>query len=377
MTALSLHLLEPYRSAITSMGMDERLVNAYPPDGDFSANPSFVIGQNPDLRATALQLLVLFEDATLIYHELSDPKDIFLRTRVPSLSLKPMEVEGLLRFVRGEFGEEESRLTAKLNEAKTAAGKYALVRDSIETWKPLIVSQMMARGKLPDPTYLDVVDALLTTPSNIGKVIAGVPEPHRDGAKRLVNDSHQLYLTFIVIFSTLQELLQTDTILAKQASHHVAMAPLAVGPAPTRAMASQTARTTNQLFRIVLEALFEEGLAFVQPASLREVRNLRLHPDVRAFRQTFLPWLGRLESGDEAEERRLRAEVKAAARAFRSYPSIKRISKWLSYLSLPLEVVPGLGLAVHGLALGGEHLAEHLHKKSRWLMLAASSESEG
>jgi hypothetical protein len=38
---------------------------------------------------------------------------------------------------------------------------------------------------------------------------------------------------------------------------------------------------------------------FVLQTSLREVRDLRLNPDVHAFRTTFLPWLEKLESGEE------------------------------------------------------------------------------
>ena len=74
------------------------------------------------------------------------------------------------------------------------------------------------------------------------------------------------------------------------------MAPLASN---TLGIADHAARTTNQLFRVVLEALFEEGINFVQPTSLCEVRNLRLHPDISAFRQTFLPWLAKLVAEEE------------------------------------------------------------------------------
>jgi hypothetical protein len=69
MMPASLHLLEPYRSAVTSMATDEQLATIYPPEADISKVPSIVIGRDPELRATTLQMLVLFEEATLIHHE--------------------------------------------------------------------------------------------------------------------------------------------------------------------------------------------------------------------------------------------------------------------------------------------------------------------
>ena len=98
MMPASLHLLEPYRSAVTSMATDEQLATIYPPEADISKVPSIVIGRDPELRATTLQMLVLFEEATLIHHEIANPEEVFDRHRFPSMSLKPMELDGILRF---------------------------------------------------------------------------------------------------------------------------------------------------------------------------------------------------------------------------------------------------------------------------------------
>jgi hypothetical protein len=355
------------------MGIEEGLVNLYPPNGDFSGVPSLVVGRDSELRASSLQLLVLFEEATLIHNDIEDPKELFSRTHVPSMSLKPLETDGLLRFISGKADEF---VLAKLTEAKTVAQKYLVIRDSVALWKPLIISQMMARGKLPDPSLFDVIDAPLAQPDKVQQAIGAVPQPQRDVAKRLVEDSHFLYLNLLVIFSTLQELQETDTTLSENADHFVAMAPLGPGSARTEAMAAKTADTTNRLFRVVLDALFDQGIEFPQPTSLREVRNLRLNPDISAFRTTFLPWLDKLSSGNEKEERILRAEVTAAAKAFRRYPSAKRLSKWLSYLSLPLHLVPYLGSAVHVAAFGTERLADRWRDRSRWVPLAAALKEE-
>jgi hypothetical protein len=70
-------------------------------------------------------------------------------------------------------------------------------------------------------------------------------------------------------------------------------------------------------------------------------------------------------AGEEAEERRLRSEVKAAAKAFRRCPKAKKLARLLSFLSLSAELVPGLGTAVHGVALGTPSVWRSTGRRSR------------
>jgi hypothetical protein len=97
------------------------------------------------------------------------------------MSLKPMELDGILRFV-GESDEEDNSRASQLRVASGLNEKYAVDRDRYATWKPLIVSQMMARGKLAGPTYFDVVDALLAAaPANVRDAHRSTGRRSRDG----------------------------------------------------------------------------------------------------------------------------------------------------------------------------------------------------
>ena len=72
-------------------------------------------------------MLVPFDEATLIHHEIANPKEIFDRHRIPSMSLKPMELDGLLRFV-GESEEEDKARAKELRAARTLAEKLPKLR---------------------------------------------------------------------------------------------------------------------------------------------------------------------------------------------------------------------------------------------------------
>lgn len=358
----SLLLLEPYRTALMMDGYDHGYVRLVG-EGDISENPAYHIGKDPALRQAVREMALFHDELLMIYHEGEGNAEVKASEGHAVLSALNLEREGIVRFPEVEPDVERHELLQ--NEMKTLSDWWVVERDLIDTWKPLIASQIVARGKMSRQELLDVLMAERTRNPQLGAILESLAPPEKAEAINMIELSDPLPYDFIV-FSTLNELLDVDKVVRNddcRVAIDGGFGTTGTAPAP---------QAEQAIYRVMIEELLQEEFRFPVCDDLRELRNLRARAEIQSFRDLFQPWLERLATGDKEEEPRLRQEVKKAMRQFRNAPRLQIAQRLSAIVALPVGLVPGAVIAGAVLSLasvGLGALAKRWREKTRWIGL--------
>lgn len=367
---MQLMLLEPYRRALFAMGIEEGLV-PIPKNLDLkqiAESPTPAIGNNKSLQQNLCQLLILYDQVSIIHYETLEFAEALEERGAPGLSAIWMKDQGLVTFAQPPQGGED-RLRALRAAEQTLEGIWSVEQPLLELWEPAILAQMQAKGKLPHPSvYYLLKDLRLGRNIAAQEALNRVPREARAFARAIRQDNGRMW--DMVIFSTLNELLGVEEIVS---SADWAVATEAMHRSDPSSSHAQS--KALDVFEIVIKELIVRDFKFPICHRLTEVEKLRRHPDIAEFRKAFFPWLASFRTGDSDSEKRLRREVQSAARAFEHHKKVQSMGWLVVVVAIAagfIEPFTATGLTFVGIGL--PKLAELWKNKSRWLGLCARKE---
>jgi len=370
----SILLLDPYRSALTYRGINEKVLSP-PKSVNVSNTPTKWVGNDADLQATVLQFVTLFDQVFLVHHENRGDAERY-QDRVPALSLMPFEDMGIVAFTKDPGNDERADAW---KSAQSVEEIWALEKDNLTTWETFLIPTMLMKGTVPDASIYHFLRAVrLGDDSLKQETEKKIPPQFSDWIPYIIYPEGNSYLNLdFVIFSTLNEIMETEDVVKKRQCR---VAHMAFNESFLK-RDGDTAKGTSKVFEVLIEQLLQERFLFPVPETLKEVQSLRVNPDVVAFRNTFQPWVETLSKGNVDDERRLRKEVKSAIKVFEKAPKVRRINKFLTYIAMPVGFIPFtplVGGAVGALAgltgIGLDKLAARWQQKGNWVGMCRKSD---
>jgi hypothetical protein len=356
------------------MAFSERLANVYPNTNTelIEKFPAFIRGKSPELQETVRQLLLLFDQATIIQHEKpGDAEKAAVRSKTPILSLLPLKDDGLVEFVTAP-GEPE--MWQNLKE-KSYRELWTKNDDRIRKWWPLLAEQLVIKRYIPHASFLEVLrqrrlDIRRAENGELALAVAAVPDNLRSNATEIISADPGYY--DFVVFSTLGELIQTDQLIFRWNNDANANGtPYIATTAISANSVWKPEAHPGGLIQVAIHELMKDNIEFVLPGSLREVRRLRENHDIVGFRSFFLPWFDALREGRFDDEKKLRHEVSISAKLFKAHHMVRTIGHWAAILALiaesPLLEVAHLGL---------DWFSSRARRRSKWIGLCGRERPE-
>jgi hypothetical protein len=332
-------------------------------------------GNDVSLQATVLQFATLFDQLFLVHHEERGEAER-IQDQVHTLSLMPFEDMGLVTFTKHPGNDERAKAWTG---ARTFEEIWALEDNNLTAWEPFVVPMLIAKKIIPHASIYHFLRAVRLGDNSIKQQVEKtIPTEFSEWIPYIESDDTDSYgnLDFVV-FSTLNELIETEQVVEKTKCR---VAHLAFNPTFLK-REEHTPTATAKVFEVLIEELLQEQFLFPVPENLRDVQRLRANPDVVALRTTFQPWVDALAANNVGDEERLRKEVKSAIRAFRNAPNVRRINKFLTYMALPagfFPFTPLVGGAIGALAgltgIGLDKLAGRWQQSGNWVGLCRKSD---
>jgi len=359
-------LLEPYRTALFAMGIEEDLV-PIPKNLDreeITKSPIFAIGNDKILQQNLCQLLILYDEVSIIHYETQEFAQYLEERGAPGLSAIRMKDLGLVTFARPPQGGED-RLR-KLRKEQTLEGIWSVEQSLLELWEPAILAQMQAKGKLPHPSvYYLLKNKRLGRRTAAQEALNCVPSEARSFAEAILRDPVAEW--DLLIFTTLNELLGVEEIVSSADWSVASEAMHRSEPGSSHAQSEAL-----DVFEFVVGEIIAHDFQFPICDSLTEVGKLRKNPDVSEFRKVFFSWLTSFRTFDSDSEKKLRKEVRKAAKAFKYHEKVALMGWLLVFAATPVGFIESFtGAGIGSLGLGLSTLAERWKNKSRWLALCA------
>ena len=373
----SILLLDPYRSALLAMGLNERML-ASPRGVDYTKSSTHRLGSDAGLQSTVLNFAMLYDDLSIVQHENRGQAEELNAQGLLTLSALPLQDMGIVRLTDRNVAPPWNNAVAT---PKSYEEFWHAIKSDLESLEPILVSYLVAKGVVPHPlVYQYVRDQRLGGSVSVSTRLENVPPEYIDIAVFFAKHASGTQALDFFVFTSLSELLEAEEEVT--ATGCAVAQPIG---SVAKTFGGNTAEGANQVVEIVVDELLVDGFELPVPRSLDEARTLRQQPDMQSFRRTFQPWVESLAEGRLADELKLRTEVKAHCRAFRNSPRVKRISDILAYVSLPVGLIdlvtPTFGAAtVAGTALGIAGiglpmLAERWQKKGRWVSVCRNADS--
>lgn len=358
-----LHLLEPYRSGLLTAAYKEGLIHVSPKE---AASQMPTLNMPLDISTSALQLMVLFDDVSIVWCDTakgSREKDI---PNVEASGLGSSGIADLVIYESSEIWQSSDWSWAKVWESE---------KDEISVYEPLILAQLEATNQSIPYVLFKLLEAHRTKKSRkiVDLCANSVPQHLREYAKMILED-HPLAVRFdIPIFARLGEIRFAHKLVSQDGRKLAA----SVQPGEEGYSNEVVGNAGERVFQVVVEELLQEKLHFPIPKRLSDVSKLRNSPEITDFRQFLLPWLQELVNGTTNKEERLRKEVKKCVAAFRRAPIAGRILNIVGWCSLPLGIVEmligamGPGIVTSAISFGCGRLAKRWKKLGGWVSIAA------
>jgi len=362
----SILLMDPYRTALISMALEERLVTLPPMSAEdlVAHRATFRMGEDKEIRATVLQQVLLFDDPLIIQNEERGTAETNAAEGVIDLSLRNLHEDRIVTFAKGkveipEWGGDWTKC-------------WVDMEDQLTVLRPWIIDQLMSRFYIGHPSVFDcwfeaqrracanardepVDDVPLTAAA------AKVPLEWRDQAREILENPERTGALLFLVLNRLGEARQAGKIAEERQIY-------ASIPHLELPQSKEGAGNSGVLFEIVIRELLADNIEFRLPTTLRKARDLRRDSSVVSFRECFLPWLESLKSGDVDAERRLAKEVYLAAKSYKFSTIAKDISNWSTIASIFLEAV-----GLHGVpalaSFGFDILTGRVKSKAEWIGL--------
>lgn len=371
---MKIHLMEPYRSAFVAQCVKESLIDTVPPD---AASLSSAISKcgTPNLRNDVLQLAVLASDISMVWAEVgSVPKERGL----PYMRLSGIENLGVVKLI-GEYPPEIATIEkTRWKNLCNYDELWKLEKEEIDTFSSLILSQMEARGKPVHWSLFRLLRAVrLGEIKAIPIILSAIPSHLTNEAKGILSiEPNLLHEYELPIIMTLQELRLTTATAIKDGAR------IAGASLERTNQGIDAARTSNQMYGLVLEELIGENITFPIPSSIRDVIVLRNRSEIDDFRSFLNPFLDAVIAGDEQSFLHLRKSIRDCVKAFKRFPMTRRLASWTGYASLGLGAIEaatglsGVSIGTGVVAIGLERLANKWKNQSSWLYLTNTGDEK-
>ncbi|MGM0783327.1 MAG: hypothetical protein ACQEUM_04365 [Pseudomonadota bacterium] len=359
-------LLEPYRSALVSEAFDHGLAEMS--SMDYRKTLGYV-DKDSYLRRSVLELSMFYDTLTLSHFESTpDVKEKADMLGFPVLSLEKLRGEGLVFLPEIEGNDFLNRYQESVEKYRESEF-WKVNKDLIDTWRALIASQLVSRGKLAHPSLFDVIySKRVLSEKDFVQSAKEVSEDSRAWIKRLDDDELMANYDKLVAI-TLEEILITDEIVSNYGANVAIDENFCFGGVRVEK------NNAESVLKVLIEKLLEDELKLPVPSNILQLYKLRESEGMRSFRGVFNPWLIKLSTGDEGEEVRLRREVKQSLKQFRNYPRLQRASNLVGLMAAPAGVLGEYGW-VAGAALrltskGMDKLANRWVSRTKWVAMCA------
>ena len=263
-------LLEPLRSALSAAALHEGYAEAIGVDEPNLA-PSIAVGRNPDIQRQVLEVALFYDQITLVNHETDEDKAWSLDKGIPYLSHRILFERGLAKQTELQTPPKKLERFEKFDQVEDW---WTSENESISVWREMIISQMMARGKLRTPEVFDLVRAARLGHHNADPdLLKRELEPY--GANRYNFD--------IIAVSTLNEIEEAERYLSQEECD------ISVNEAFELALDDVVdPKAAGRVKKVVLEELLECELRLPTPTNLAGLETLN------AAGMTQPPYPGRL-----------------------------------------------------------------------------------
>lgn len=358
-----LHLLEPYRSGLLTAAYKEGLIHVSPKE---AASQMPTLNMPPDISTSALQLMVLFDDVSIVWSDTAKEVAEKGAPNVKASGLRSAGIADLVMYESPGIFESSDWTPSELWESE---------KDEISVYEPLILAQLEATNQSIPYVLFKLLEAHRTQKSQkiIDSYANSVPRHLHKYAEMILQDDPLALGEFdFPIFIRLWEIRFAHK-LASQDGRKLAAS---VKPREKDYANDIIGDAGERIFQLVVQELLQEKLYFPIPEKLSDVGKLRNLPEITDFRQFLLPWFQELMNGATNEEERLRKEVKKCVAAFRRAPAAGRIFNIIGWYSLPLGIAEALagiigpGIATGLISFGCGRLAERWKKLGGWSIAA-------
>ena len=358
-----LHLLEPYRSGLLTAAYKEGLIHVSPKE---AASQMPTLNMPPDISTSALQLMVLFDDVSIVW---ADTAKEVAQKPVPNVKASGLRSSGIADLVMYRSPGVFQSLDW------TYSQRWESQKGEISVYEPLILAQLEATNQSIPYVLFKLLEAHRTKKSRkiVDLYANSVPRHLQKYAKMILEDDPLAVQFDFPVFARLGEIRFAHKLMSQDGRK------LAVSVKPGEKGYSNdiVGDAEERVFQLVVEELLQEKLYFPIPEKLSDVGKLRNLPEITDFRQFLLPWFQELINGATNEEERLRKEVKKCVAAFRRAPVAGRILNIIGWCSLPLGIaetltgVIGPGIVTSVISFGCGRLTKRWKKLGGWVSIAA------
>lgn len=361
----NLHLVEPYRSALVARAFDEGLMTlTHPGQGIEKESATLNSGSNERVQRAVLQALILFEDVTVLWRELTENdleigKTGFIGKAVGEL--------GIVRYVDMPWRE--------YGGAQSIFDIWRIEQQDMDDLWPIVTDQLALRGKDFHYGLLRLVRAhRLGDSAAIPLILSVIPSSLKSEIDLILsNDNFAAHKYDLPLLTSLHDVRSALSISSKNGGRVLG------NPVATDQIVNETIKdveAASEVVQIVVDTLLRERIPFPQPRSLADVVSLRARPELNDFRQTFFPWIDAIKMGDESRQKQLRREVINISKYFKRLPHIEKFIKITEYVGIPLGILEsalgliGVGATTGLVSIGLGQLAKRLKNKTSWMSLS-------
>jgi hypothetical protein len=347
------------------MGLNQGILIS-PGGVDFRQSSTYHLGMDESLQKTVVQLAILFDEVSIVSHETPGFAEEQTSQGLPTISTKPLKDMGIVTYTDRDIN---SQLDNAVSNAGSFEEMWRAIKEDLEVWEPIIIPYLIAKKVISHTSvYWYVKQRRMGDESSAQAAWEQIPQQFRNEANSLENIGPTMPLLDLVLLMGLSELLEAEE-EARVKKSAIAHFPFGITGNYTD---NSFPEGVTEVFEIVIDQLFHEQLMLPFPDTLIDVQRFRADPNIKAFRNTFQPWIESLSHANYEDEKSLRAEVKAAARAFNNSPRLEAFSNFLAYVALPAIFIPPpvgtpLGLALGVAGIGLPKLAKRWQEQGSWL----------
>ena len=183
---------------------------------------------------------------------------------------------------------------------------------------------------------------------------------------------YEIEASAYIAFFMLQDILKGIYLLEHSANMRIPIASPLISKSskPLEAVNSHQYTTGfSENYYKVFQIVLDEIEYFPKVNSMEDVFRLREDKRIADFRENLQNWTYALQVNDFQLEKKLRTQVRKSNKALKIVSDIKRIGAIITYVSLPLSVVPFLGLPLGVIGTGFQLYSDIVEWQNRWLMV--------
>ncbi len=221
-----------------------------------------------------------------------------------------------------------------------------------------------------------VLEALLSI-SRIGKKL----KKHKINSEKILDNQNEELSSLVAdeiqasgwsAFFMLEDILKAIYLLDHSAKMRMPIASPLISKSPERIAlvnSHQSIADSSDNYYKVFQVVLDEIEYFPKVNSIEDALRLREDKRIVDFRQNLQNWTYALQVNDFQLEKKLRTEVRKSNKALKIVSDLKRIGAIITYVSLPLSIVPFIGLPIGVISVGAQLYGDIVEWQNRWLMV--------